>query len=61
MRRYILTENERKIAQKYIQKGIKHEGWDTLKWRINRFTPQLEEDMELLRRFKEKIGTKILE
>jgi len=55
MRGYIFTEKERELAERFLADGTKLNGWTTLTWRIDKFSPQLEEDAELLRQVKEKL------
>jgi hypothetical protein len=54
MREYILTESEREIAEKFVQEGIKLNGWTTLHWRINHNIYKLKEDLELIEKFLKK-------
>ncbi len=54
MRGYILTDNERRIAEAYPNEGLKLDGWTTLQWRMERFHPRLRRDWGLVERFREK-------
>lgn len=54
MREYVLTEPEREIAEKFVQEGVKLNGWSTLHWRITHNAPKLKEDLELIEKFLEK-------
>jgi len=55
MRSYVLTEVEREIIKRYLKDGTHLDGWTTLKWRVEQFFPRLEEDMELVKGFIEKL------
>lgn len=54
MRTYILSENERKIIETYMETGLNLNGFNVLKLRITRALPQLEEDLKLIKKFIEK-------
>ena len=55
MREYILTEKDEKTIQIYLDQGLKLNGFGVLRIRVRRAMPRLEEDIELLRRFREKL------
>ena len=61
MREYILTEKDRKTIQFYLEQGLKLNGFGVLRIRVRRAMPRLEEDMELLRRFNEKLKAETTE
>jgi hypothetical protein len=55
MRQYLLTDQERKIAQKYLKTGDKLEGFKVLLHRC-RNMQVINEDLELIKRFLEKVS-----
>ena len=55
MRTYILSGNERKIIETFIERGLNLNGFNVLRLRIKRAYPQLEDDLNLMKRFLEKL------
>ena len=54
MREYILTERERELVQEVLR-GEKPDSFRVLKTRAQKAMPTLEGDMQLLKRFLEKV------
>jgi cAMP phosphodiesterase len=48
MRGYIFTENERKILRKWIEEGLKLEGFAVLTHRVKQSAKRLRDDYKLL-------------
>ena len=55
MRTGILSEKERETIRSYLKEGIKLNGFTVLRYRIKKSLPTIEEDLELIRAFLEKI------
>ena len=55
MREYILTENDRKLIKSVLE-GAPLNGFRVLKYYAKRALPQLEEDLELVKKFLEVTG-----
>ena len=58
MRTYILSQNERKIVETFMETGLNLNGFNVLKLRIARSLPRLEEDLNLIKKFLEKVETR---
>lgn len=56
MREYVLTDKEREIIEIYLKEGYNLNGFNVLKLRMKRALPQLEEDLEVIKKFLEKVG-----
>lgn len=48
MREYILTNIEREILKHYLETGKKKEGFRVLFYRLKKYYPSLESDMNLI-------------
>ena len=57
MHRAIFSPNERKIIEKYLAKGTKGTGFRTLKSRVLKLKPIIDNDFILLTRMAEKLAT----
>ena len=57
MRAYILSRNERKIIETYLETELNLNGFNVLRLRIKRALPQLEEELILIRKFLKKLET----
>jgi len=55
MRTYILSQNEKKIVETFMETGLNLNGFNVLKLRITRSLPRLEEDLNLIKKFLEKV------
>lgn len=55
MRTYILSQNERKIVETFMETELNLNGFNVLKLRIKRALPRLEEDLKLIKKFIEKV------
>jgi hypothetical protein len=49
LREYILTENERKILQAYVDHSVKLDGFSVLMLRLKRASQKLEQDHSLIK------------
>jgi len=54
MKNYILTEHERNILRKFLEKGAKEPGFKVALYRIRRNYETLKEDMRLISETLEK-------
>jgi hypothetical protein len=50
VRAYILTEHERTVLQRYIETGEKLNGYAVLTHLLRKALPQVEKDLELVKR-----------
>lgn len=55
MRTYILTENERKIVNRFLENGEKLDGFRVLLYNIRKAKKTLEEDLNKITQIIEKI------
>ena len=55
MREYILTKKDRQTIKVYLEKDLKLNGFGVLRIRVKRAIPILEKDIELLRKFIQKL------
>ena len=53
MRTYILTEHERDIIQRFLNEGLKLNGFAVLRGRLKNYFDDLKRDMELIEKFLE--------
>ena len=54
MRKYILTDHEREMIQKYLDSGLKINGFAVLKHNIGKNIEIISEDLELMKKLIEK-------
>lgn len=53
MRTAILSSHEREIIRRFMEEKERLNGINTLRFRIREHLPQIEEDLELIKRFME--------
>ena len=53
MRKYILTDHERDMIQKYLDSGVKINGFAVLKHNISRNIDKITDDFELMKKLLE--------
>lgn len=56
MREYILTERERSLLFKFLEAGVKEEGFKMLLHRMRKNVVRLKEDLELVQKVLEKLS-----
>ena len=61
MHKAIFSANERKIIEEYLETGTELKGFRVLKHRVPKYTPQIINDYQLMKRLQARFALELLQ